>query len=68
MTTKNKLKLLYKTITEQIEIAKEKYQQAFMVYRWFQCKDRKPYPGNKETVSKGGKHLKRIIKKSNLNI
>ena len=33
MTTKNKLKLLYKTITEQIEIAKEKYQQAFMVYR-----------------------------------
>ena len=32
MTIKNELKLLYKTITEQIEIAKEKYQQVFIIY------------------------------------
>ena len=37
MTPNNEQKLLYKTIAEEIEIAKEKYQQVLMVG------ERKPY-------------------------
>ena len=42
MTQNNELKLLHKTIAEQIEIIKEKYQQVLMV-RGFKCKYRKPH-------------------------
>ena len=42
MAPNNELKLLHKTIAEQIEIIKEKYQQVLMV-RDFKCKDRKPH-------------------------
>ena len=57
------LKLLYKTIAEQIEIAKEIYLQVLMV-RDFNVKIGNHLTGNKETVSKGGgRQVKRIIKK-----
>ena len=52
MTSNNGLKLLYKTIAEQIEIAKEKYQQVLMVGN-FTVKVGNHIPHNKETVSKG---------------
>ena len=52
MTPNNDLKLLYKTIAEQIEIAEEKQQQVLMVGD-FSLKIGSHIPGNKETVSKG---------------
>ena len=42
MTPNNELKLLYKTIAKQIEIAKEKYQQVFLIGD-FIYQDRKTY-------------------------
>ena len=51
----------------QIELAKEEYQQVLMV-RDFNVKIGNHIPGNKETVSKGGRQLKRIIEKYNLKI
>ena len=67
MTSNNELKLLYKTISEQIEIAKGKYQPVLMVGN-FNVKIGNHIPGNKETLSKGQKQLKRIMEKYNLNI
>ena len=67
VTPNNELKLLYKTTAEQIEIAKEKCQQVHMVGD-FNVKLGNHIPGNKETVSKGGRQLKRMIKKYNMNI
>ena len=67
MISNNDLKLLYKTIAEKIETAKEKYQQALMVGD-FNVKVGNHIPGNKEKVSKGEIQLKKIIEKYNLNI
>ena len=67
MITNNELNFLYKTITEQIKTAKEKYQHVLMVGE-FNVKIGNHTPGNKETVSKGGRQLKRITEKDNLNI
>ena len=67
MTPNNELKLLYKLIAKQIEIAREKHQQVLMVAD-FNVKIGNHVPGNKETVSKGGGQLKKIIEKYNLNI
>ena len=67
VTPNNELKLLYKTIADQIEIPKGKYQQVLMVGN-FNVKIGNHIPGNKETVLKGGRQLKRIIEKYNLNI
>ena len=66
VTPNNGLKLLYKSIAEQTEIAKEKYQQVLMIGD-FNVKIGNHIPGNKETVSKEGRQLKRIIEKYNLN-
>ena len=46
MTPNNELKLLQKTIAEQIEIAKEKYPQVLMVGD-FSVKIGNDIPGNK---------------------
>ena len=62
MTPNNEQKLLYKTIAEQIETAKEKYQQVLMVG------DRKPYSRQQKNNIKKGRQLKRIIDKYNLSI
>ena len=67
VTPNNELKLLYKLIAKQIEIAREKHQQVLMVGD-FNVKIGNHVPGNKETVSKGGRQLKKIIEKYNLNI
>ena len=67
MTPNNELKLLCKTIAKQIEIAKEKYQQVLLIGD-FNVKIGKHIPGNKDTISKGGRQLKIIIEKCNLNI
>ena len=67
MTPNNELKLLYKTISEQIKIAKGKYQQVLMVGN-FNVKIGNHIPGNKETLSKGQRQLKGIMEKYNLNI
>ena len=67
MTPNNELKLFYKTIAEQIEIAKEKCQQVLMVGD-FIVKIGNHIPDNKEIVSKGRRQLKRIIEKYDLNI
>ena len=56
------LKLLSKTIAEQIEIAKEKFQQVLTVGD-FNVKIGNHLPDNKETGSKGGRQLKKIIEK-----
>ena len=63
----NELKLLYKTIAEQIETVKEKYQQVLMIGN-FIVKIGSHIPGNKETVSKGERQIKRIIEKCDMNI
>ena len=65
--TNKELKLLYKTIAEQIELAKQKYQQVLTIGD-FNVQRENHIPGNKETVSKGGRQLKKIIEKYNLNI
>ena len=54
MTPNNEIKLFYETIAEQIEIAKEKYQQVLMVGD-FNVKLGNHIPGNKEIVSKSGR-------------
>ena len=55
MTIKNELKLLYKTITEQIEIAKEKYQQVFIIYIGdFNVKIENHILATKKQCQKGG--------------
>ena len=66
MPPNNELKLLYKTIDEQIEIAKQKYQQVLMVGH-FNIKIGNPIPGNRQAMSKRGSQLRRI-EKYNLNI
>ena len=47
MTSNNELKLIYKTIAKQIEIAKEKYQQVLMAGN-FNVKIRNHIPGKKK--------------------
>ena len=49
MKPNNELKLLYKTMTEQIEIAKEQYHQVLMVGD-FNVKIGSHIPGNKEII------------------
>ena len=51
MIPNNKLKLLYKKMAEQIDIAEEKYQQVLMV-RDFSVKIENHIPGNKEQYQK----------------
>ena len=46
---------------------KEKYQQVLLIGD-FNVKIGKHIPGNKDTISKGGRQLKIIIEKCNLNI
>ena len=59
--------LVKQPIAERIEIAKGTYQQVLMVGD-FNVKIENHIPGNKETVSKGGTQIKRIVEKYNLNI
>ena len=66
MTPNNEIKLLYETIAEKIEIAKEKHQQVLMVGD-FDVKLGNHIPGNKEIVSKSGRCSKIIILKHNLD-
>ena len=56
--------LVKQPIAERIEIAKGTYQQVLMVGDF----NVNHIPGNKETVSKGGTQIKRIVEKYNLNI
>ena len=51
MIPNNKLKLLYKKMAEQIDIAEEKYQQVLMV-RDFSVKIENHIPGNKKQYQK----------------
>ena len=61
MAPSNELKLLHKSIAEQIEITKEKHQQVLMLED-FNVKILNHIPGNKEAVSKGGKQIGGIDK------
>ena len=61
MTLNKELKLLYKTIAEQIEIAKENCQQVLMIVDFNVKVGNHMLGNNKKTVSKGGRQLKRII-------
>ena len=69
MTPNNELKKLYKTVAEQIEIAK-KYQQEFIKGRCsiLNVKIGNHFLGNKKTISKEGKQINGIMEKYNLNI
>ena len=67
MATNNELRLLYKTVAEQVEIAKQKYLQVLRV-KGFNVKMENHIPDNKQTVSKGERKLKRKIDKYNRNI
>ena len=51
MIPNNKLKLIYKKMAEQIDIAEEKYQQILMV-RDFSVKIENHIPGNKKQYQK----------------
>ena len=51
MSLNNSLKLLNKTIIEQIEIAKQIYQKVRMIGD-FNAKIRNHFPGNKRAISK----------------
>lgn len=62
MTPNNQQQILYKTMAEETEIAKENQQQVLYDGR-FPCQDRNHISRNKETLSKGLKLLKRIIEK-----
>ena len=66
-TKVNKLKLMYKSIKEQIKEAKAKRQEVLIVGD-FNCKVGTIVAGNTEEISKGGKLLKELIKNQNLRL
>ena len=66
-TNVNKLKLMYKSIKEQIKEAKAKRQEVLIVGD-FNCKVGTIVAGNTEEISKGGKLLKELIKNQNLRL
>ena len=66
-TPNNDLKILYSKIKEQVEIAEEESQQVLLIGD-FNAKIGNLIQGNKDTITKSGRHLKRIVEKQRLKI
>ena len=61
------LKTLYESISDQVDIGKENNQQ-IIIFGDFNAKIGNYTKNNKETITKGGRHLKRLVEKGNLCI
>ena len=66
-TKLQELKLMYKKIEEQIQIARTQKQKTLLVGD-FNCKVGKIIKGNTDTVSKGGKLLLKLAEKTNMEM
>ena len=58
---------MYESISDQVDIGKEDSQQIFILGD-FNAKIGNYIKNNKETITKGGRHLKRLVEKQNLCI
>ena len=58
---------MYESISDQVDIGKEDSQQIFILGD-FNAKIGNYIKNNKETITKGGRHLKRLVEKQNLYI
>ena len=58
---------MYESISDQVDIGKEDSQQIFILGD-FNAKIGNYIKNNKETITKGGRHLKRLIEKQNMCI
>ena len=67
VTPNSELKKLYEIISDQVHIRKQKNQQ-MIVLGDFNAKIGNYIKNNKETITKGGRHLKRLVEKQNLCI
>ena len=67
ITPNSKLKKLYESISDQVDIGKENNQQ-IIILGDFNAKIGNYIKNNKETITKGGRHLKRLVEKQNLCI
>ena len=63
----SELKKLYESISDQVEIGKVNNQQT-VIFGNFNAKIGNYIKNNKETITKGGRHLKRLVEKQNLHI
>ena len=63
----SELKKLYESISDQVEIGKVNNQQTVILGN-FNAKIGNYIKNNKETITKGGRHLKRLVDKQNLCI
>ena len=62
ITPNSKLKKLYESISYQVDIEKENNQQ-ITILSDFSAKIGNYIKNNKETITKGGRHLKRLAEK-----
>ena len=67
VTPNSELKKLYESISDQVDIGKENNQQ-IIILGDFNAKIGNYIKNNKETITKGGRHLKRLVEKQNLCI
>ena len=63
----SELKKLYESISDQVDIEKGNNQQ-IIILGDFNAKIRNYIKNNKEAITKGGRHLKRLVEKQNLCI
>ena len=64
VTPNSELKKLYESISDQVDIGKENNQQIIILGN-FTAKIGNYIKNNKETITKGGRHLKRLVGKQN---
>ena len=67
VTSNSELKKLYESISDQVDTGKENNQQ-IIILGDFNAKIGNYIKNNKETITKGGRHLKRLVEKQNLCI
>ena len=62
VTPNSELKKCYESISDQVNIRKENNQQ-IVILGHFNAKIGNYIKNNKETITKGGRHLKRFVEK-----
>ena len=67
VTPNSELKKLYESISDQVDIGKENNQQ-IIILGDFNAKIGNYIKNNKEMITKGGRHLKRLVEKQNFCI
>ena len=67
VTPNSELKKMYESISDQVDIEKENNQQ-IIILGDFNPKIGNYIKNNKETVTKGGRQLKKLVEKGNLCI